>query len=231
MRRAPHSRVPIPIDLAQAVVGPTVAPARSDGTSAREGMPDTTDFELLGTLARKAQEGDSVSYEALLDSLYTYVRKVLAARLGSFADLDDLTQECLMGVHKSLLSYHPSRNIRPWIHAIIRYKIADYFRVVSRRKESALTEDIVDLASYQAETSGSANDGILEAMDVHALLNGLPAPLNRAVVLTKFDGLSCEEAARREEISEPALRKRISRAYGRLASLIGRKLEAEIHGR
>jgi len=218
------------MNLAVRAICPTVATARQRRSVDRAGMPDAIDFEMLGTLATKAQAGDRSAYEILLDHLYTYVRRVLAARLGSFADLDDLTQECLLGMHKSLSSYHPSRSIRPWVQAIIRYKVADYFRALSRRKESALTEDMMDLVQHPLDAGGSANDGLLEKMDIREMLNALPAPLSRAVVLTKFDGLSCEEAARREAVSEPALRKRLSRAYRRLADAIGRKLEAENHG-
>lgn len=194
-------------------------------------MPDTTDFELLGTLATRAQAGDTPACETLLEHLYSYVKRILASRLGSFADLDDLTQECLLGMHKSLPSYHPSRSIKPWVQAIIRYKVADHFRTLARRRESALTEDVVDPATHPANAAMPGGDGLADNMDIRAMVNELPAPLGRAVVLTKFDGLSCEEAARREAVSAAALRKRLSRAYRQLAVTIGRELDTESHGR
>lgn len=199
------------------------------GSSARMENQDTPDFELLGTLAQKAQGGDDASYEILLEQLDMYVHRVLWARLGPVAELDDLTQECLMGVHRSLSSYHPSRNIRPWIRAIVRYKIADYFRAQSRRREIPATEGLLDLASPTAGSIGCGG-GLIEEVDIHALLKQLPAPLRRAVVLTKFHGLSCQEAARREEVSVIALRKRVSRAYKRMASLVEKELEQKNHG-
>lgn len=184
----------------------------------------TPDFELLGTLARRAQEGDSASYEILLKQLDTYVQRVLRARLGPVAELDDLAQECLLGMHHSLPSYHPSRSIRPWIRAIIRYKIADHFRAQSRRKEFPLSENMLEMANQPSWAAG--NSGVLlEEVDVHALLARLPVPFRRAVMLTKFEGLSCEEAALQENVSAAALRKRVSRAYRKLASLVEKELE------
>ena len=194
-------------------------------------MADTTDFDRLGTLARQAQAGDIPACESLLGELYDYVRRTLASRLGWFADLDDLTQECLLGMHKSLATYHPSRNIRPWVHAIIRYKVADHFRRLARRNETSLPDEFPDSAQLATATPHGSGDNPGVHADIHELLRALPAPLNRAVVLTKIEGLSCEEAAHREAVNPATLRKRVSRAYAQLARLSEAQLESEDHGR
>jgi RNA polymerase sigma-70 factor (ECF subfamily) len=194
-------------------------------------MPDTIDFTLLAKLATEAQSGDARACESLLENLYTYVHRVLTARLGRFADLDDLTQECLLGMHKSLLSYHPSRNIKPWVHAIIRYKTADHFRAIARRRESEFNDGIADPADPSTHPREPGGNGMPDPAEIRALLNTLPSPLKSAIVLTKFDGLSCEEAARREDVTPTALRKRISRGYRELAGAIERKLEVESDAR
>jgi RNA polymerase sigma-70 factor (ECF subfamily) len=194
-------------------------------------MSDTTDFERLGNLARRAQAGDGPACEGLLEELYTYVRRILASRLGSFADLDDLTQECLLAMHKSLATFHPSRNMGPWIHAIIRYKVADHFRALARRNETALPDGLPELAQIGHSSSHDGNDGHRPQADIHELLRALPVPLSRAVVLTKIDGLSCDEAAQRESVNPATLRKRVSRAYVQLARLLEAQLEDADHGR
>ena len=206
--------------------------AHSDARLARIGgsMADSTDFDRLRHLARHAQAGDIQACESLLVELYAYVRRILASRLGSFADLDDLTQECLLGMHKSLATYHPSRNFRPWVHAIIRYKVADHFRMLARRNETPLPDELPDPAPI---ATAAHNDGDNAGVntDIHELLRALPAPLNRAVVLTRIDGLSCEEAAHREAVNPATLRKRISRGYAQLARLLEAQLESEDNGR
>jgi RNA polymerase sigma-70 factor (ECF subfamily) len=194
-------------------------------------MANSTDFDQLGNLARLAQAGDSPACESLLGELYGYVRRILASRLGSFADLDDLTQECLLGMHKSLATYHPSRNIRPWIHAIIRYKVADHFRLLARRNETTLPDELPDPSPSATSAAFGSGDNPDVQADIHELLRALPAQLNRAVVLTKIEGLSCEEAAHREAVSPVALRKRVSRGYVQLARMLEAKLESEDHAR
>ena len=64
------------------------------------------------------------------------------------------------------------------------------------------------------------------AEDVGELVAALPEPLRRAVVLTKLRGMSCAAAARQEGVSDAAMRKRVSRAYKKLAKAY-KKLEQQ----
>ena len=208
-----------------------LSPANSErGAFVTEKMTATdgkTDFDQLSRWAAQAQTGDAGAYERLLRELYAFVRMVLRARLGYVAELDDLTQECLLGVHKSLRTYHPSRPLKPWVQAIIRYKVADHFRALGRRRELTLPVEQIDVTNAAAETNASDEGRRPERVDLRALIARLPDRLRRAVVLTQIDGLSGAEAAAREDIGEAALRKRVSRAYKRLATMVEKELEAD----
>lgn len=184
------------------------------------GNEDFVDFERVSGLAREAQAGDAAAYEAMLGMLYRYARNVIRSRLGSIADADDLTQECLVGVHKSLATYHPSRPIKPWVDAIIRYKLADHFRAWGRRREVALAGDAGDVTDGVFRANAEEDGVWTDEVDIRSLVKRLPAPLRRAVELTKMDGLSSAAAAVREGVSEAALRKRVSRAYRKLARMV-----------
>lgn len=189
------------------------------GSMGTAGMPD---FEALGVLAAKAQQGDDATYETLLLELYHYVEIVLRGRLGMVPELEDLVQTCLLAMHRSLPTYHPSRSLRPWVNAVIRYKLADYFRAQARRREFPQTDVVLDLAN----AGYSDSQGLADQVNVHDLLKQIPSDWAAAVRLTKFDGMSCEEAAGKEGISAAALRKRVSRAYKRLAVMIEKELES-----
>jgi RNA polymerase sigma-70 factor, ECF subfamily len=185
------------------------------------GNEDWVDFQRLSELAREAQAGEAAAYEAFLGLLYRYARNVIRARIGAGVDAEDVSQECLLGVHKSLATYHPSRPIKPWMDAIIRYKLADYFRACGRRREVMLKEEeAAAVTDGSAGANTEAEGEFSSPVDIRSLVNRLPAPLCRAVQLTRLDGLSCTEAAANEGISEPALRKRVSRAYRKLACMV-----------
>ncbi len=188
------------------------------------GIVESPDFDQMGTLAHRAQGGDGAAYEELLGQLYTHVRMVLVARLGYASELDDLTQTCVLAMHKSLPTYHPSRRFRPWVQAIIRYKLADHFRAQARRREFAQTEEVLELENQT--NLGNEGSNLSDEVNVYALLTQLPPDWAQAVRLTKLEGLSCDEAARQSGVSTAALRKRVSRAYRKLADLIEKELES-----
>ena len=187
------------------------------------------DFQELAILARKAQLGDSAAYEVFLTTLYPFVRMVIRSRLGGRVDVDDLTQESLMGVHKSLASYHPSRELKPWIRAIIRYKMVDYFRAQARRHEVELSENVEEVTNEGGGTN-RVERGSEDYARARELVERLSEPMRQALMATKYEGLSCEEAAHRQGITPAALRKRLSRAYRELARMLDKELDAEGHG-
>jgi RNA polymerase sigma-70 factor (ECF subfamily) len=189
------------------------------------GNSERPDFEQLGALARQAQQGDGPAYEDLLKQLYTYVAMVLRARLGYIPELDDLTQICLLAMHRALPTYHPTRSFGPWVRAIIRYKVADHFRAQARRREFAQSEEVLELAN-RAQAVDHGEDAGVDQLNIIELLKQLPAPWAAAVRLTKMEGLSCADAAKQQGISEAALRKRVSRGYRKLADLIERERES-----
>ena len=167
----------------------------------------------LEDLVIKAQKGDKGAYGEFLSLLYPLIRSILKRRLAGLVDYEDLTQECLLGIHRNLASYHPSKPLKPWISAIIRYKTADHFRAMA--KKISVTEMLPETNKVDEPSKG----------EVWEWLRQLPEPLRRAVELTQVEGLPYKEAAQREGVSEVALRKRISRAYVELRRIAAKEME------
>ena len=141
-------------------------------------------------------------------------------------DQEDIAQECLMGIHKNLATYHPSQPIKPWVSAIIRYKLADHFRRLAKRQEQLMGDEEINVT----KDIPSANTRYDETSKREAseTLNALPLKLKRALELTHLEGLSYTEAAKKEGITEAALRKRISRAFAKLKTVIVKNTEIRI---
>lgn len=171
------------------------------------------DYDSLRLLAQKAQSGDRESYRQFLLMLYPFIRSILKKKLGGIVESEDVTQECLLGVHRHLNTYNPEKPIGPWLSALIRYKVADHFRVCSKMKLEPLNDEIIDAKSVTDDTEAT-NNQLMECV------MKLPSALQNALILTKIQGLDYAEAAKIEGISEPALRKRISRAYLELKAII-----------
>jgi RNA polymerase sigma-70 factor (ECF subfamily) len=179
-------------------------------------------FERLQALFQKSREGNREAYAEFLNELYPLVRQKIRMTLGDFLDSDDVTQECLIGIHQSLATYDRNKPIKPWINGVIRHKVADYFRVLARRRESDYHETDFPVTNPESSTNLEAGEAARGALGL--ALQNLPEDQKRALELTKIVGLSCRAAALREGIQEAAFRKRVSRAYDNIRKQVEKDL-------
>lgn len=135
--------------------------------------------------------GDARAQHWLLKSCATRLRLFYARRLsGSPSDVEDLVQETLIALHTRRASYDPARPFTAWLNAIARYKLADHFRAYYRRRSVSLGEFDCDMFADEAGDIGAPRD-------VDMLLAELPPKQQDAIRLTKIEGLSVAEAAKR----------------------------------
>ncbi len=178
-------------------------------------------FEKLEDLFRKAQRGDKEAYARFLKELYPFVKHKVQQKLGDLVDCDDITQECLIGIHRSIETYDPDKDLKPWVLGVIKHKLADFFRHWGRRNEVDLEKrDLpVTKPDHATNTKQEGTD------KVWSLIHQLPEPQQRALTLTLVSGLSTREASLEEGVSEAAFRKRVSRAYKQLRDVLSKELE------
>ena len=160
----------------------------------------------------RAQEGDRVSYRALLDDIGPIVRQYVGRRLRNPEDANDACQDVLLALHRARHTYEPSRPFEPWLFAIVR-------RTVARRQSE-------QAARYAREVHGSAlsggsvgSDGHMKVVLEQAFEQLSPAQ-RQALTLLKIDGLSLEAAAPRAGTTVGALKVRAHRAYRALRRLL-----------
>lgn len=156
-----------------------------------------------------AQAGDSAAYERLLKEIGFYVKSLLRRKLPDLAQVDDLNQDILLGIHKARHTYDSSRPFMPWLHAIIRFRLNDQLRSVYRAKRF----EELDLNSDYHETYSEAP--AKETLDASLLdaLHQLPEKQRQVVQLLKLEGFSVKEAALQTGMSESALKVSAHRAY------------------
>ena len=180
-------------------------------------------FKKLEDLFRRVQQGDQEAYGAFLKELYPYVKHKVRQKLGDLMDCDDITQECLIGIHRSIETYDPGKDLKPWVLGVIKHKLADYFRQWGRRQEVDLEKK--DFPVTKPDPAANTKQEGTE--QVWSWVDQLPEPHKRALMLTQVSGLSTLEASREEGISEAAFRKRVSRAYQQLRELVSKELEKD----
>ena len=173
--------------------------------------------EHLRTLLARGLVGDEAAYRAFLGELATHLRSWLRARLARLPDeIEDLLQELLLAVHNQRHTYDPRQPLKPWVHAIARYKIIDLLRRRSRHemRNDPLDDDdplFVAMDGDAAETR----------YDLAKLLDELPDRQRLPLVYVKIEGVSVADTAKRTGMSESAVKVGIHRGLKALAAKIG----------
>ena len=166
-------------------------------------------------LAVRAQSGDKEAYHRLLSALVPYVRNIITPGLANQDWVDDLLQDILMGVHKSLARYMPGQPFRPWLNAIIRYRRAEFINqyYASHGHMKASLDD--------AEERGADTFKWLHAIeDIERALEKLPQQQREVFRLVRIEGYSVKEVAEKTGMSVAAVKVSAHRGAAKLKGLL-----------
>lgn len=164
-------------------------------------------------LAAQAKAGDRAAFEALCDRYLPIVCRRLRMLLPAAA-VEDVAQEVFVAVVRSIKRYREDARFRTWISAIIRHKVADYYR--SRERQPQTVE--LDPA-YHTPTEGTE---VWREQAVAFLALQRLKPDYQEVILLRFaEGLPFKQVADTLNISLEATKSRYRRAIQALADEMG----------
>jgi RNA polymerase sigma factor (sigma-70 family) len=168
---------------------------------------------------RAERRGDAAAYERLLGEIAGVLRVVIRSRLfrsgAVMHDDEDIVQEVLIGLHTMRRRWDETRPFMPWLHAIVRYKLADAAR---RRKGEARLRDDLSFGAWCNIADAPADRGAADLLDASRALSRLPAGQREVVVALAIDGASVRETAEKLETTEGTVRMTFHRALQRLAA-------------
>jgi RNA polymerase sigma factor (sigma-70 family) len=168
---------------------------------------------------RAERRGDAAAYERLLGEIAGMLRVVIRSRLSrrgaATYDEEDIVQEVLIGLHTMRRRWDETRPFMPWLHAIVRYKLADAAR---RRKGEAILRDDLSFEAWCNIADAPSDRGGADLLDASRALSRLPAGQRDVVVALAIDGASVRETAEKLETTEGTVRMTFHRALQRLAA-------------
>lgn len=169
--------------------------------------------DRLDNLLARMRAGDEVAYRQFLAKAAARLRADLRRKVPGDSELEDIVQECLIAVHRKRHTLDPGRPVGPWLHAIAKYKLIDFWRKRGRGREvyGLFGEDGPDAPVPPAMLAGR---------DVEALLALLPAQQAEAVRLVHLEGLTGSEASARAGVGLAAMKLRVHRGMKRLNALV-----------
>jgi RNA polymerase sigma-70 factor (ECF subfamily) len=176
----------------------------------------------LRALIAEAQDGNVRAFELLISAHLPQVRRFARAFAASDADVDDLTQEALVKVYKSLRSFRFQAGFKTWLYAVVRNVFFDAARSRAGRERSL--EEPLETDHTQAPSGTEpADEGLAREEERQRLwraLRQLPPEFRTAVVLFDVEGHSYEEVAAIEDVPMGTIKSRLSRGRALLRTLL-----------
>lgn len=174
----------------------------------------------LDDLLRAANGGDARAYAAFLRQITPLVRGIARSRGGGLGaeSCEDIVQETLLAIHQKRQTWREDMPVRPWLYAIVRYKVVDAFRARGRRVQ-------VPIEDY-AETIAAAPDADpTERTDADRVINQLDERSQRIVRAIGQDGETITDTAEKLGMTETAVRVALHRSLKRITGLRSRMIE------
>ncbi|WP_375769591.1 sigma-70 family RNA polymerase sigma factor [Archangium gephyra] len=176
----------------------------------------------LRALIAEAQDGNVRAFELLVSSHLSQVRRFARAFASSDADVDDLAQEALVKVYKSLRSYRFQSAFKTWLYSVVRNSFYDAMRSRAGRERS-LEEPLAADHSQAPSSAAPADEGLVREEERQRLwraLRALPPEFRTAVVLFDVEGHTYEEVAAIEAVPIGTIKSRLSRGRALLRTLL-----------
>ncbi len=172
-------------------------------------------------LIARAQGGDVVAFEALVTDHLPMVHRFARAFASLPSDAEDLAQDALLRVFRSLRAFRYQAAFSTWLYAVVRSAYLDAIK--ARASKGRALEEPVRRAHLQAE-GGSRPDADLERQEERERLWGalrqLPAEFRVAVVLFDLEGCAYDEVAAIEGVAVGTVKSRLHRGRAQLKKLL-----------
>lgn len=173
--------------------------------------------EQWSRLATQAQSGDRRAFEALLRDLAPFIRRTLTGTLSDRDAIEDIVQDVLISVHKSLGTYSTDRPFKPWLKAIIQFRRTDHLRkYYKERKNMQVSFDHHEFLA--ADVTGLPVTG--ELKDIEAALDNIPEKQRKIFTMLKIEGYSASEVANEMGMSVSAVKVSAHRTMNRLKDIL-----------
>ena len=167
--------------------------------------------------AAAAQAGDKAAYTRLLRDTIPYIRTVVMPGLANADWADDIVQEVLISVHKSLKTYDPALPFKPWLTAVAKFRRTDFLRrhYSARGHRQSSLEDPAFLSQHVTDDAMAG-----EWKDMEAALARLPKKQRTVLELMKIQGLTAQEVANKTGMSVSAVKVSVHRSMHRLKAMV-----------
>lgn len=184
-------------------------------------------------LAARAQQGEHLAFEALVNRHKDMIYRLVRRYLGNSDDAYDLLQETFIAVWENFHRYDPKRSFAAWTRSIALNKCRDFSR------QQRFHNRLYRLFAAEPATEPLSSAQIADAAELETenqtrlrrlgdAIAALPAHYKEPLLLTTVGGLSQKEAAAILTTSRKAIEMRVRRARRDLSIVMNASKETQM---
>jgi len=170
-------------------------------------------MEFSSALVQRAKEGDDAAVDAVLRGLEPIMRGYFTRRIGHRTEIDDLVQNSLIRVHRSISDLNNVSRLQAFAMKGALYELQDFYR--GRYSARELLHEILEPFGPVTEP-----DRPEDRLDLDRALSSL-TPLARRIIELRQLGFKYTEIAAEVDSSEAAVKMQVKRAFEKLRNLLG----------
>jgi RNA polymerase sigma-70 factor (ECF subfamily) len=189
----------------------------------QESLARVTAAADINALIARAQQGEARAFEQLIASHLGLVRRYARAFASLEAEADDLAQDALLKVYRSLRLFQCQSAFSTWLYTVVRSVYLDAVKNRSAR-ERARERVLGSWDTAQEPTAPAADELLGREEDRHRVwqaLRQVPLEFRTALVLFDIEGRSYEDIAAIEGVPIGTIKSRLSRGRSHLKRLLG----------
>lgn len=162
-----------------------------------------------------ASRGDETDFARIVDETRTLVCSIALATTRNAEASEDVAQEVYLAAWRDLRKLRNAASFLPWLRQITRNHAAQVVRQNIRERSRRAITDADTMLATAVDPSPSSSKRLIAEEDAALLeecLAALPDDAREIVTLYYREGQSTKQVAALLDLSEPAIRKRLSRA-------------------
>ena len=178
-------------------------------------------------LLRRAQQGDPEAFGQLMEPMEQLVWRVCWHYTGDREASSDCAQDAMIRIWRGLESYRGDCAFESWVYRIAANCCMDWLRK-KKRDRSVSMEPMREQGFDPADTSPGTEDQVIakdERRRLREAIALLPEDQREALVLTRLERVSYEEAARMLDTTEGTVKSRVNRARKKLCQFLSQNAE------
>ncbi|MBN4069393.1 MAG: RNA polymerase subunit sigma-24 [Alkaliphilus sp.] len=198
-------------------------------------MRDLNQHEI--SLIRESKNGNSSSFEELVSPHYKKAFNTAYRILGNLEDANDVAQDAIIKVFKSIGSFKENSSFSTWVYKIVVNTCIDFKRKNNKQEVIYLDKQIGEKNGglvLEIPDKAGTPESLFEENEVkhiiHDAINELNFEQRKIIVLRDVKGFSYKEIAEILDCSEGTVKSRISRSRNNLRKVLVSKLNEREEG-